>query len=361
MAILIFIIILSVLIVVHEVGHFTVAKKFGIRIDEFGLGYPPRAKKLFSWKGTDFTLNWLPFGGFVRIFGEDAPTEVGVPTEVGSDSFVSKNRGIQAAVLVAGVVANFIFAWFLISLGFMVGMPSSATESFPIENARTVITSVMPNSPAFNAGFEPGDEIVSATRGDQVVEESALEVAEFIALSLEPINFAIIRDEMGLEIFVTPEMSGTLGKPVIGVSMDELGIATLPPMRAVYQGLRTTTELTILTAQAIWGLLSDAVQGEGSLSGLTGPVGLVGIVGDVSGLGFAYLLSLTALISINLTLINLLPFPALDGGRLLMVFVEAVSRKKIPARVTGSLNMIGFVFLILLMVLVTVQDVRNIF
>ena len=133
MTIIIFLIILSALVLVHEAGHFFVAKYFGIRVDEFGLGYPPKAKKLFSWKGTDFTLNWLPFGGFVKIFGENPEENMprvtlgsiesfqGLPL-VNSDSFQNKNRGIQSAVLVSGVIGNFIFAWFLISLGFMIGM-----------------------------------------------------------------------------------------------------------------------------------------------------------------------------------------------------------------------------------------------
>src|SRR3989344_2102663 len=125
MSLIIFLIILSALIIVHELGHYGVAKRFGIRVDEFGLGYPPRAAKLFSWRGTHFTLNWLPFGGFVKIFGENPVVEQstlrGKPE---SDNFQTKNRGIQASVLVAGVVFNFLFAWFLVSLGFVSGLPS---------------------------------------------------------------------------------------------------------------------------------------------------------------------------------------------------------------------------------------------
>ena len=113
MSILIFLIILSALIFVHEMGHLLVAKYFGIRVDEFGFGYPPRAKKLFTWKGTLFTLNWLPFGGFVKIFGEN-PIDLAVGPP--SDSFQNKNRGIQAAVLAAGVIFNFLFAWLLLAV-----------------------------------------------------------------------------------------------------------------------------------------------------------------------------------------------------------------------------------------------------
>ncbi|MDP2641775.1 MAG: site-2 protease family protein, partial [bacterium] len=143
MSIIIFIIILSALIVVHELGHFLVARWFGIRVDEFGLGFPPRIAKLFTWKETPFTLNWLPFGGFVKIFGENPPEEPYLETRFPSEGFLSKNRGIQAAVLVAGVVGNFLFAWLLISVGFVSGLPAPAGVSLPVENARTVITTVL--------------------------------------------------------------------------------------------------------------------------------------------------------------------------------------------------------------------------
>ncbi|MEK7187167.1 MAG: site-2 protease family protein [Patescibacteria group bacterium] len=383
MAIIIFLIILSILIVVHELGHFAVAKKFGIRVDEFGLGYPPRAKKLFRWKGTDFTLNWLPFGGFVKIFGEDGivepePEKPEKPELVANspmpdreqatqvlrvpeNSFVSKNRGIQAAVLVAGVTMNFLFAWFLISLGFIAGLPSSVNSSFPVENPQTIVTSVLPNSPAEEAGLKAGDVIVSVSRGALVSSSDAKAKSDFIASSNGPVILNIERGKDALEITAVPEFSKSLGKPIIGVSMDEVGIAKLSFPNAIWQGLKITLRLTVLTAEALWNLITQAFQGRASLEGLTGPVGLVGIVGDASVLGFTYLLSLTALISVNLTLINLLPFPALDGGRLLVVLVEAIARRNVPASIINALNTFGFALLIFLMVLISIQDVRNLF
>src|SRR3990167_9317983 len=159
MSVIIFLIILSALIVVHELGHFLAARKFGIRVDEFGLGYPPLAKKLFKWKGADFTLNWLPFGGFVKIYGE-SPTEENAKSP---ESFQSKNRGIQASVLAAGVFFNFLFAWLLISLGFVTGIPSPVGLDLPVENPRTVITLFLPESPAALSGLKAGDVILGFT------------------------------------------------------------------------------------------------------------------------------------------------------------------------------------------------------
>ena len=371
MSIIVFIIILSALIIVHELGHFLVAKKFGIRVDEFGLGFPPRITKLFTWKNTPFTLNWLPFGGFVKIFGE-SPEQLELPAhgQEGNsrptptapiDSFQSKNRGVQAAVLVAGVAGNFLFAWFLISLGFTIGLPAPAGLSLPIEDPHTVITTVLPDSPAQLAGLKSGDAIISLSR-DGIYSELAPEAASlFIVASIEPITFTVKR---GKEIFtkiVVPKEGIIRDGPAVGISMDTIGIVKLLPHEALWYGFKTTSELTLLTGRAIGTFIFQALGGRADLSAVTGPVGIVGMVGDVRELGFVYLLTFTALISINLSIINLLPFPALDGGRLLFVGIEAVTRRPISPRIFTALNTAGFAFLIFLMLLITIRDVRNIF
>ena len=381
MSIVIFIIILSALIIVHELGHFLAAKKFGIRVDEFGLGFPPRAKKLFIWKGTPFTLNWMPFGGFVKIFGENPAEQEQLPAHgpasgnsrptalaLPANSFQSKNRGIQATVLVAGVVGNFLFAWLLISLGFMTGLPAPASMSLPLENARTVITIVLPASPAASAGLKSGDAIISLSRGetdflsaDSDEAISPAEASEFIAASLEPIVFEIERGEKIYTKVVIPEEGIIADRPAAGISMDIIGIVKLSPYGAVWHGLKTTSELTLATGRAIGTFIFQAVGGRADLSSITGPIGILGMVGDVRELGFNYLLTFTALISINLAIINLLPFPALDGGRLLFVGIEAVTRRSVPAKVFNVANTMGFALLIFLMILITIQDVRNIF
>ena len=367
MSLIIFIIILSALVIVHELGHFLVARKFGIRVDEFGLGFPPRAKKLFTWKSTPFTLNWLPFGGFVKIFGEN-PSEnsprkdLGVPLGLSSgDSFQSKNRSIQAAVLGAGVVGNFIFAWLLISLGFVVGLPAPAGLSLPINDPQTVITIVLPDSPAELIGLKSGDVITRLSRGEASSELTPEAASLFISQSLEPITFEIDRGGQISTKVVIPKEGIVEGRPAVGISMDTIGIVKLSPLQAVGYGLKTTSELTVMTAQAIGIFIWEALGGRADLSSVTGPVGIVGMVGDVRELGFVYLLTFTALISINLAIINLLPFPALDGGRLLFVLVETITRRPIPPRVFNALNSLGFAFLIFLMLLVTIRDVRNIF
>ena len=354
MSVIIFIVILSALIIVHELGHFLVARKFGIRVDEFGLGFPPRAKKLFTWKGTPFTLNWLPFGGFVKIFGENPEQST---SNAPSDSFQSKNRGIQASVLLAGVLGNFIFTWSLISIGFIVGLPTPAGLSIPIENPRTVITTVLPDSPAALAGLKSGDAILSLDGHVVSPEEAVILIGE----SSEPITFEIERGGAISSRVVEPKEGIIADKPAVGITMDVIGIAKLTPHKAIWQGLETASELTLLTGQGILSFLSESFRGKADLSGITGPVGIVGLVGEARELGFTYLLTFTALISINLTIINLLPFPALDGGRLLFVGIEALTRRPVSARIFNTVNVIGFALLLLLMLVVTVQDIRNIF
>ncbi len=355
MSIIIFLIILSVLVIVHELGHFFVAKKADIRVDEFGLGYPPRAKKLLSWKGTDFTLNWLPFGGFVKIFGENY--DENAPET--PNKFTSKKKIVQAAVLVAGVTANFVFAWALISFGFMTGLPAPAGLSYPVTDTHTAITVVLPGSPAALGGLKSGDTITSLSRGNLHSNLSPENAASFIAASPEPLTIVIQRGPETLTKTITPKEGIVEGHPALGISMDTIGIVKLNPIRAIYEGFITSVKLTKLTAVALLSFVGNALIGDADLSQVTGPVGLVAMVGDVRVLGFAYLLSFTALISINLALVNLLPIPALDGGRLLFVGIEALMGRPIKPKFFNAINTVGFALLIILMIAITVRDVTH--
>ena len=353
MSILIFLIILSALIIIHELGHFLSARYFGIRVDEFGLGYPPRAIRLFSWLKTDFTLNWLPFGGFVKIFGENPSEDAGAsPEDQRADNFQNKNREIQAIVLAAGVLFNFLFAWLLISLGFMTGIPSPAGMDLPLENPQTVITLVVPGSPAALAGLKVGDVMPGFTPE---------EATNYIKESTGSIKFDIQRGRSISQKEITPKEDILPGQRAIGISMETIGTITLSPYQALWQGLKTASVLTWLTAKAIGTLILQAVLGRADLAAVTGPVGIVGMVGEIRELGLSYLVTFTALLSINLSIINLLPFPALDGGRLVFVGIESVTRKKIPPRFFNAVNAMGFALLLFLMILITVRDVRNIF
>ena len=361
MNIILFILILAALVLVHELGHFLSARWSGISVKEFGIGLPPKIARLFKWKETDFTINAIPFGGFVKIIGEN-PNEEALSGPDAERSFMNKPKLIQALVLVAGVAMNIIFAWFLISLGFMSGMPTPASYSNAgnVRDIKVVITSVMPDSPAEKANLKSGDVIraVSFSADEKVLELTPANISEFIS-SHNEVEIIFSRNKVENKAAVAPIGGIVEGRKAIGVSMDAIGILQLPIYSALWEGMKTTARLTSAVTIGLAAFLADVATGRGDFSEVTGPVGIVGLVGDVSELGFIYLLSFTAFISINLAVINLIPFPALDGGRLLFVAIEAISRKRVNPKVANTLNAIGFALLILLMVVVTFHDIAK--
>lgn len=358
MNIIIFFIILLVLVLVHEFGHFITAKKFGIRVDEFGFGFPP---KLFGIKKgeTEYTFNALPIGGFVKIFGEN-PDEENTNGPDANRSFVNKEKWKQAVVLFAGVFANFILAWILFSFGFMSGLPTSVGTEIKganLKDVHLIITSVNPKSPADNAGLKAGDKIVYIKAGnDSTTFLSPETVKSFVVVNKE-IQLGYLRGSDTIEKLtnVKPEMKN--GTPMIGISMDQVGIQKLPLLSAFIEGMKLTLNIFKNTIVGLFTLIRDGIIGKGSFSSVTGPVGMVGIVGDAYKLGFAYLISFTALISINLAVINLLPFPALDGGRLFFLLIEKIKGSRMNPNIANTANFIGFAILILLMLVITYHDV----
>lgn len=344
----------------HEFGHFIVAKKSGIRVDEFAFGFPP---KIFGKKigETTYSLNALPLGGYVKIFGEN-PDQDSMTGPDSGRSFVNKPRYIQAAVLLAGVVMNFLVAWLLISVGFMSGMPTSVTSlshGQTLQNQAITITSVLPASPAELAGLKAGDVLVSLkTKSDITDTPSTDSVSYFIKKhGGESIDVTYKRGPDVLNTSVTPSIKKDGGVPTVGISMDMIGMLKLKPLPAVWEGLKLSGDLFVGTAIGFFTLIHDAVLGQADMSTLTGPVGIVGVVGDAAKFGFIYLLSFTALISINLAVINLIPFPALDGGRLLFLLIEKIKGSKISPKIANWTNTIGFGLLMLLMVIITYHDI----
>ena len=360
MSIILFFVILLVLVLVHEFGHFIVAKKSGIRVDEFGFGFPP---KLFSIKKgeTEYSFNAIPFGGFVKIFGE-TPDEESLSGPDSKRSFVNKPKLIQAAVLVAGVFFNLLLAWFLLSVGFLAGMPTSlegAPEGAVVKDPALTVTGILPGSPAEYAGLKPGDKIISLGDDETLIEvETPESVQAFVSTRPgQEITIVFKRAKTENSLIVIPESGIIEGTPAIGISMDIVGTLKLPVHKALLEGLKTTVSLTGATAAGLALFIKDAFIGRADLGALTGPVGIVGIVGDAYKFGFIYLLSFTAFISINLAIINLIPFPALDGGRLLFLAIEKIKGSAIRPQIANALNAIGFFLLILLMLIVTYNDI----
>jgi regulator of sigma E protease len=363
MYIILFFVILAVLVLVHEFGHFYAAKKSGVRVDEFGLGFPPR---LYSWKKgeTVYSINAIPFGGFVKIFGENPDAE-SLSGPDSSRSFVNKSRPIQALILAAGIILNIVFAWVLFSIAFMSGMTmgvSDASEKYVTEK-HVIVLDVLPNSPSAKAGFIAGDEILSLSLNGASTTASSVEAVQSAVQGSngKKVAFEVQRIAEKKYIEIAPE-KGVLGdKYAVGISMDLVGKANLPFFVALWEGAKLTGNMFINIVVSLYDLIRDAVVGEADLSQISGPVGIARLVGDAGKLGVVYLLSFTAFISINLAVLNLIPFPALDGGRILFVAIEAIRRKAIPHKVANAVNAVGFGLLILFMLFVTYRDIAKLF
>src|SRR3989344_413894 len=363
MEIFIFVVVIVALIVVHEFGHFLAAKLSGMRVDEFGLGFPPRAMVIAKKGETIYTLNWLPFGGFVKIYGED-----GKVPGVASDplAFSSRPRLAQALVLIAGIAMNLFFAYVLITGALIMGTPRALPPG-ELANARDtelMVANVLPGTPADLAGLLPGDSIISASDAErkwQAVDSKSF--SEFVAGSGgSPVELRVKSGKDEKTITATPKAAVASADPsryALGVEVATIGIVPLSFGTAIIEGAQITWGATKLTAVGLWHFFYGIFTFSADLSQIAGPVGIAGVVGSASVQGLGYLFSIMAIISINLALINLIPVPALDGGRLLFVLIESIIRRPIKVSVARAMNGIGFVFLILLMIVVTAHDIFN--
>ena len=361
-----FIIVLGVLIFVHELGHFLVAKKCGMRVDEFGLGFPPRVfgKKIGE---TIYSLNWIPFGGFVKIFGENpsASSETESLLMDEEKSFSKKNRGLQTAVLMAGVTFNVIFAWLLIAISFVSGFPAPVGyyQGVTVETPQLILTQVLINSPAAKVGLQTGDVIVAISVGSSSLTDlNAETVSDFMNQHQDKevkINYE--RGGKKTEVKVIPIVGIVAERAAIGVGLDLIGTVKLPFFRALWESAKTTGELLVEITKGIGKFFYDAFTFQANFSEVTGPIGIAGLVGAAARLGFANLLGFTAFISLNLAVINLLPIPALDGGRLLFVAVESIRRRSLNPKIVNYLHGLGFALLLILMLVITYKDIIKLF
>jgi regulator of sigma E protease len=369
-AIIVFIIILGVLIFVHELGHFVMARRNGVRADEFGFGFPPRMagffqddktkKYKFVWgnkeiqsKNTVYSVNWIPLGGFVKIKGADT-------TETGEDSFASKKAWPRIKILAAGVIMNFILAWILLSFSLMIGAPETIDSSrADINDAKIQINEVISGSPAESAGIRIGDEILK--ENVQADFKNISDVQDFINKNKgKEINFDIRRGNEIIRIKSVPRENIPEGEGALGISLVQTAMVKYPVLKAFWMGAIEVYQLTIAILMALGGIIASLFSGKGVGADVSGPIGIAMLTKQVATLGLTYILRFAALLSINLAIINALPIPALDGGRILFILIEKIKGSPISQETEQKFHTIGFVLLILLMILVTLRDVVKI-
>ncbi len=342
--IVVFIIVLGVVLITHEMGHFLMARRFGIVVQEFGIGYPPRIKTLAVRNGVEYTLNALPLGGFVKMLGEEDPSAPG--------SFASKSATARIATLLAGAVMNLLLAIVLFTALLMIG------EQMVVGNV--VIQAVAPNSPADQAGLQEGDVFVSL-EGQAVEGLSDLVDRTRLFLDRE-IGVTVLRGDDQIAVRLVPRSAPPQGEGAIGISIgmqEGYQIKTIrrPIWEAIPLGIRRAWMTAALTLS---GLLNLARMGVSS-GDIAGPVGIMEIGGAVARTGVLNLVNFIAFFSVNLFIINLLPLPALDGGRIAFILLELIrGGKRIAPEREGLIHLAGLLLFVGLSLVLSYFDVMRI-
>jgi len=339
------------LILVHELGHFLTAKYFRMRVDEFGIGIPPRAwgKKFGE---TLYSVNWLPFGGFVRIRGEDKePEDLAKLSEAEkSRLFTFQAAWKKALVIVAGVAVNLIAGWLLLSAVFAIGTPTLV-----------YVQEVQEGSPAMEAGLLEGDVVTGYRALSEKMITNALTADEFIGfIDLQKgkeMELRILRGSEELFFTVVPRVDTPEGEGAVGVGFVEIGFEARPLGESLWLGLIRTGEVVVLTYQGLGSLLGGIFTSGKVPEGIVGPVGIFSFAYQSGQIGLVYLLQVLGLISVNLAILNLIPFPALDGGQLVFIIIEKIKGTPLKTSTKAMVNAGGIALLLLLVVIVSVRDV----
>ncbi len=332
------ILLLGALILIHELGHFLAARLTGVKVEEFGLGYPPRLFTLFERGGTKFTLNAIPFGGFVRPAGEDDPSVPG--------GLASASKRVRAAVLLAGVGANLLTALVVFTIGFKIGWPD-----------QVVVRAVVPDAPAAHAGLQVGD-VVQRVNGARVHQSADLADATYQSLG-RPLALQVARGGEQLTLKVTPRTTWPEGQGPMGIEMQVDVVGTYTWFQSAGRSVETI-------GQQAWLLLTlPARLLQGTISANEArPIGIIGLYDLTTRTvetaqqtsQWVIVVQWVGLISTALALGNLLPIPALDGGRLLFVVIEAIRRRRISPERERAVHAVGFALLLGLMIYISYLD-----
>lgn len=354
--IIVFVLILSVLVLVHEFGHFITAKKLGIKVEEFGIGFPPRVlgKKIGE---TVYSVNLLPIGGFVKLYGEDnagggslkkATAIVQADLE---RAFFARPLWQRIMVVTAGVIMNFILAVVIISYLF-----ASQGVSVPTENV--IVTDVLKNSPAALAGLQANDRILSIngaklTATDAFIKAAQSNKGKEVALQVE-------RAGKSFSVTVIPRVEYPKGEGPIGVGITNIENKKYTWYQAPFYGTLEALKFTWLILQGLGTMVGDLVLRGVKPEGVAGPIGVAQLTGQAVSMGFEAVLWFGAILSLNLAVLNILPIPALDGGRFFFMIIELVTRRKVSQKYESLAHAVGLVMLLSLMAVITFLDISRV-
>jgi regulator of sigma E protease len=339
-----FIIVFSAVVLVHELGHFWMARRGDIVVQEFGLGYPPRLKTVAVRNGVEYTLNAIPVGGFVRLLGEEDPSHPG--------SFASKSAWVRLRTLLAGPVMNLLLAAALFMCAFMLGEQ--------VVEGKVVVYSVAPNSPAEQAGIRAGD-VILALEGQPI--DNVLELVELThAFQGREISVSVLRGDEHLLVRLTPRVRPPEGEGAMGITIgmqEGYQVKTVhhPLWEAAWLGVREVWATILLTIAGFVQMFRGAI----SPKELTGPVGIFQISGMVAQTGLVNLIRFTGFLSVNLCILNLLPIPGLDGGRIALILLEKIrgGRRMAPQQ-ESLINFLGLVLIMAFLLIVSYFDILRI-
>jgi len=360
--ILVFVLMLSVLVLIHELGHFLTAKKFGIKVEEFGFGFPPRVfgKK----KGeTLYSINALPIGGFVKLYGED---EAGsgkvskVKTEIITSNsepdwdraFFAKPAWQRIIVVTAGVFMNFILAVAIATYLF-------SSQGIPKDTHTVVISQVDKNSPAQAAGLKNGDVVKTVDSKEIITTENLIKITN--DKKGQEVKLVVLRGGREIPVSLTPRQNPPEGQGAMGIAIDQNIIYQKYPFPlSILYATKQAAQDSILVVKGFVDVIKTIVTSFTIPEGVAGPVGMAQLTGEFVQIGPNAVLALVYMLSLSLAVLNILPIPALDGGRLLFIVIELVTRRKVNPKYEAYAHLVGIILLLTFLAFISIKDVGRI-
>ena len=355
MGIVVFILILALLVLVHEFGHFIAAKKNGVKVEEFGFGFPPR---LFGIKKgeTLYSINLIPLGGFVKVYGEEYhETDKNIDKKFRDRAFVYKKPWQKSVIIVSGIIGNFLLGWVLISFLF--------TQGIPTPTDKVIVEQVQADSPAKQSGFQPGDVITKIKAHGKTFRLTSF--SDLIKVSKEfageEISAAVTRSNKILDLKIIPRKNPPAGEGPLGITITSFVDKKYSWYEAPFYGLIEAFNITKAIVIQLFKIVFELAMLKKPNADVSGPIGIAQYTSQAIRFGNNAVLELVALLSLNLAVINILPFPALDGGRLIFVIYEWITRRRVNKKVERYTNLVGIIILLSLAVIISINDIIKIY